>query len=204
MRELLALGSKFVFAVDTVACRCADDSDYRVSVSVRTKEGYGLVLKSKNRYEEQTQTQFSPAVYELYDGETLLQSEPIDFRPHLYRFGELVPYLREAGFTGIKVYSSYQKEIAVDDRSEMFLLNAAEGAKDARKRHCRRETWRAMPFLFDRKCYFRSNKKPIKRTASEGKMLLTRPALAFPLRMPGRGKKVLLLKTPYFIIDNTV
>lgn len=38
-----------------------------------------LVLKSKNYYDVQSQTQFSPSVYELYDGTNLLQREPMDF-----------------------------------------------------------------------------------------------------------------------------
>ena len=36
MKELLAPGGKFVFAVDTVFDRCSEDSDYKVSVSVKT------------------------------------------------------------------------------------------------------------------------------------------------------------------------
>lgn len=38
MKATLAPGGKLVFAVDTVSERCPDDDDYRVSVSVRTKE----------------------------------------------------------------------------------------------------------------------------------------------------------------------
>ena len=39
MKALLHQGGKFVFAVDTVACRSLkNDEDYKVSVSVKTKE----------------------------------------------------------------------------------------------------------------------------------------------------------------------
>lgn len=48
MKELLAPGGKFVFAVDTVFDRCEEDGDYKVNVSVKTKEGYDLLLKGKN------------------------------------------------------------------------------------------------------------------------------------------------------------
>ena len=68
MKELLAPGGKFVFAVD----RCEEDSDYKVNVSVKTKEGYDLILKGKNHYDEKSQTQFSPSIYELYHGAELL------------------------------------------------------------------------------------------------------------------------------------
>ena len=65
MKNLLTVGGKFVFAVDTVFGR-HDDNMYKVCASVKTKEGYELILKMKNRYDEDSQTQFSPSVYELY------------------------------------------------------------------------------------------------------------------------------------------
>ena len=125
MKELLAPGGKFVFAVDTVFDRCEEDSDYKVGVSVKTKEGYDLVLKGKNHYDEKSQTQFSPSVYELYDGDTLLQSETMDFQTHLYRYGEMDEYLKECGFKNAAVYSGYQKEPAVDDKCEMFIYECS-------------------------------------------------------------------------------
>lgn len=125
MREMLAANGRFVFAVDTVADRCADDDDYRVCVSVKTEEGFDLVLKSKNYYDETTQTQYSPGIYELINGTELLQREAMDFQTHLYKYGEMEEYLHEAGFTKIKTYSSFDKTIAVDDRCEMFLFECS-------------------------------------------------------------------------------
>lgn len=72
----------------------------------------------------QQQIQFSPGIYELYDRDKLLKSEHMDFQTHLYKFGEMENYLREAGFTEIKTYSSFEKEIAIDDCCDMFCLNA--------------------------------------------------------------------------------
>lgn len=109
MAELLKPGGKFVFAVEGTGARCRDDEEYKTSVSVRTKEGLDLVLKTKNRYDPETQTQFSPGIYELYDGERLLQSERMDFQTHLYAPGEMDGYLLEAGFGNILVYDSFQK-----------------------------------------------------------------------------------------------
>ena len=40
MKWLLKKGGKFVFAVDTVANRCPDDSDYRTAIAIKTKERY--------------------------------------------------------------------------------------------------------------------------------------------------------------------
>ena len=105
LKELLTPKGKFVFAVDTVADRCSDDIDYKESVSVKTKEEFELILRSKNYYDEQSQTQFSPGIYELYSGTKLLQSETMDFQTHLYKFGEMEQYLKEIGFTNIKTYS---------------------------------------------------------------------------------------------------
>ena len=125
LKEWLLPGGQLVFAVDTVADQCPDASEYKVSVSIKTKEGFDLILKSKNDYDEKSQTQFSPSLYELYDGTELLQSEPMDFQTHLYRFGEMEQYLKEIGFTTVITYSSFSKEIAVDDQCEMFLFECS-------------------------------------------------------------------------------
>ena len=121
LKDLLSQNGKFVFAVDTIADRCKDDSDYQVTVSVKTEQGYDLLLKTKNYYDEQTQTQFSPSVYELYKGTQLLQSETMDFQTHLYKLGEMEKLLREIGFSSIKVYSSFNKDFAIDNKSETLL-----------------------------------------------------------------------------------
>lgn len=125
MKGLLKKGGHFVFAVDTVATRCPEDTDYKVSVSAKTKEGFDLCLKGKNHYDERTHTQYSPSVYELYSGERLLRREWMDFQTHLYELGEMEPCLQEAGFTEIKVYSSFEKEIAQNDQTEMFLYECS-------------------------------------------------------------------------------
>jgi hypothetical protein len=125
LKKLLLPGGKLVFAVDTVADRCPDDSEYNVSVSVKTKEGFDLILKSKNYYDEKSQTQFSPSIYELYNGTELIQSEPMDFQTHLYQFGEMEQYLMEIGFTTIKTYSSFSKDIAIDNNCDMFLFECS-------------------------------------------------------------------------------
>lgn len=125
MKKLLGPGGKFVFAVDTTAEKCPNDSEYKKAVSVKTKEGFELVLKTKNYYEEQSQTQFSPGIYELYQGAKLLQSETMDFQTHLYKAGEMEGYLTEAGFTSIMTYTSFQKEKNVDGQCPMFLFECS-------------------------------------------------------------------------------
>lgn len=122
IKGLLAPAGKFVFAVDTIAAKCLNNDDYETSVSVKMKNGFDLVLKTKNYFDVQQQIQFSPGIYELYDRDKLLKSEHMDFQTHLYKFGEMENYLREAGFTEIKTYSSFEKEIAIDDCCDMFLF----------------------------------------------------------------------------------
>lgn len=122
MRGLLKDGGKFVFAVDTISTRSEEQPEYKPSITVSTKEGYSLVLKGKNHYDEATQTQYGPSIYELWDGGTLLQSEPMDFQLHLYRFGEMEEYLREAGFGKVITYAGFDKTVAADDKGEMFLF----------------------------------------------------------------------------------
>lgn len=125
MKGLLKKGGRFVFAVDTVADRCPDDSDYKTTISVKTKEGFDLILKGKNYYDEKTHTQYSPGIYELYNGTELLQRELMDFQTHLYELGEIEPYLSEIGFTKVNVYSSYDKAIAENNQTEMFLYECS-------------------------------------------------------------------------------
>lgn len=122
---MLTPEGKFVFAVDTVADKCSDDNDYKISVTTKTKEGFDLILKNKNYYDEQSRTQFSPGIYELYNGTELLQSEYMDFQTHLYEFGEMERLLKEIGFTNVKTYSSFSKDVAVDDTCEMFLFECS-------------------------------------------------------------------------------
>lgn len=125
IKEMLTPEGKFVFAVDTVADKCSDDNDYKISVTTKTKEGFDLILKNKNYYDEQSRTQFSPGIYELYNGTELLQSEYMDFQTHLYKFGEMERLLKEIGFTNVKTYSSFSKDVAADDNCEMFLFECS-------------------------------------------------------------------------------
>lgn len=122
LREMLAPEGRLVFAVETMADRCPDDDGYKITASVKTKEGLTLVLKSKNTYDEQTQTQFSPGIYELYDGASLLQREHMDFQTHLYRPAEMEQLLIEAGFKEVNTYSSFQKAAAAGDPGKHFLF----------------------------------------------------------------------------------
>lgn len=125
MKDMLAPSGKFVFAVDTVACRCHEDPEYKIAVSVKTREGYDLLLKNKDHYDELTQTQFSPSLYELYNGNTLLQKELMDFQTHLYRFGELEQLLKQLGFRTVITYSDFNKQVARDEQTEMFLYECS-------------------------------------------------------------------------------
>ena len=103
VRGALRAGGVFAFAVDTVAAREPDSAGYEVGASVKTAEGLA------------TRTQFSPGIYELYDGDRLLRSEPMDFQTHLYGPGEMNRLLREVGFSQVKAYSSFDKAPAAPD-----------------------------------------------------------------------------------------
>ena len=125
IKEILSPKGKFVFSVETIADRCSDDDDYKETVSVKTKEGLELILKSKNYYDKQKQTQFMPGIYELYREGELLQREKMDFQTHLYKFGEMERYLEEVGFVNVKTYSTFSKNNEVDYNSEMFLFECS-------------------------------------------------------------------------------
>lgn len=125
LKEFLMPKGKLVFAVETMADRCPDDKKYEITASAKTKEGFDLILKSKNYYDEEKHIQFSPGIYELYQGERLLEREEMDFQTYLYTFGEMEKYLEEIGFKDVKTYSSFAKELAVDDKCEMFLFECS-------------------------------------------------------------------------------
>ena len=80
-----------------------------------------MTLKTKNFFDIKSQTQFSPGIYELYDGGVLLKSEAMEFQTHLYRYGEMERILKDIGFSNVAVYSSFDKKAALSDRDEMFL-----------------------------------------------------------------------------------
>ena len=84
-----------------------------------------MILKNKNFYDENTQTQFSSSIYELYNEIELLQREEMDFQTHLYQLGEMEQYLQNVGFTNVKVYSSYEKTIAENNQAEMLLYECS-------------------------------------------------------------------------------
>lgn len=125
LKGMLTPNGKLVFAVETMANRCLDD-DYKIVVTAKTKDDFQLILKSKNYYDEQSQTQFSPGIYELYNNEgELILSESMDFQTHLYKLGKMEYYLKEIGFNNVKTYSSFSKSIATDEKIEMFLYECS-------------------------------------------------------------------------------
>lgn len=125
LKSWLAPGGKLVFAVETVADRCPDDTDYREAVAVPMQGGHRIVLRTKNHYDPATQTQYSPGFYELYAGDDLLEREFMDFQMYLYRFGEMEAILAGLDFAAVCTYASFDKHPAVDDSSEMFLFECS-------------------------------------------------------------------------------
>lgn len=123
--KLARAGGKLVFAVETVADRCPDDTDYREAVAVPMQGGHRIVLRTKNHYDPATQTQYAPGFYELYAGDDLLEREFMDFQTHLYRFGEMEAILAGLDFATVCTYASFDKHPAVDDSSEMFLFECS-------------------------------------------------------------------------------
>lgn len=121
MKDYLTVTGKFVFAVATTAAAEKDTFEFNESRSVKTDEGYRLALKLKNYYDKENKIQFSPSLYELYDGEKLLQTEEMDFQIRLYDFGELDQQICRAGFKNIIVYKDFKKTIAQDSSSGMLL-----------------------------------------------------------------------------------
>ncbi|MHC1746786.1 MAG: hypothetical protein AB9856_00180 [Cellulosilyticaceae bacterium] len=76
---------KSSFTAETTANIVPNTKDYLEDSRVKTKEGYDLVLKSKNDYDKHKKILSSLSVYELYDGMNLLCKEEMDFRIELYK-----------------------------------------------------------------------------------------------------------------------
>lgn len=125
IKTLLKKGGIFVFAVDTIVNRCQECAEYKNSISVKTKEGFELLLKEKHYYNKETHIQYSPGIYELYDGVKLLKRESMDFQTRLYELGEMEHELQALGFSEINVYSSYERTIAENNSTEMFLYECS-------------------------------------------------------------------------------
>ena len=70
LKSWLAPGGKLVFAVETVADRCPDDTDYREAVAVPMQGGHRIVLRTKNHYDPATQTQYAPGSMSSMQGMT--------------------------------------------------------------------------------------------------------------------------------------
>lgn len=121
IKGFLKPNGRFVFAVDTIGNQCPDDDDYKITATKKTRDGCELILKTKNHFDAQSQTQFSPGIYELYNQNTLLKQEYMDFQTHLYKFQEMEAYLKEIGFTQVKTYCSFAKNLATSNEDEMFL-----------------------------------------------------------------------------------
>ena len=49
----------------------------------------------------------------------------MDFQTHLYELGELEQHLQGYRFTSVTVYSSYEKVIAKNNHTEMFLYECS-------------------------------------------------------------------------------
>lgn len=121
IRSWLAPGGQFVFSVDTVWARSGEDDAFREAARVTDRDGAELVLKWKNHYDEATQTQFSPSVYQRWQEGVLLEQEQMDFQYHLYRCGEMEALLKQCGFGSIQVYGSWQKAPVPREGAEQLL-----------------------------------------------------------------------------------
>ena len=89
---------------------------------METDEGYELILKTKNHFDVKTQTQYSPGIYELYNQNKLLKKEKMNFQTHLYQYKEMEKILKEIGFKKVFTYSNFNKDVANNDDTEMFLF----------------------------------------------------------------------------------
>lgn len=119
IRKLLAKDGIFVFGVESIYTDIEEIPNYKERCREKTKEGYDLVLKIKQCLDCDSFVLHMPNLYELYDGEKLLQTENMDFRIKLYKNDELDEYLVENGFEILEKYNTYDKK--KDSSSDLIL-----------------------------------------------------------------------------------
>ena len=120
-KRLLSEQGVFVFAVDTVSSAEQGDGALTQTTDQPLEDGKLLRMRMGARYEPATQVQCYPSIYELWQGEELLHSEPMDFQTKLYRLGELDALLAEAGFRSWTVYDRFDKHPAQGDETGTLL-----------------------------------------------------------------------------------
>lgn len=120
MRSMLAPEGVFVFSVDTVGS-VRYSQEPVLDACVDMGRGRTLTLKSAYDFDEKTRVQMAPGLYELWEGETLLRSETMDFRIRLYEVGEMERILGEVGFSSVRTYSSFDKTENLSDDCECFI-----------------------------------------------------------------------------------
>ncbi|MDO5042706.1 MAG: class I SAM-dependent methyltransferase [Slackia sp.] len=120
MRAMLAPQGVFVFSVDTVNSIRRTDEPV-IDAQVDMGPGKTLVLKSTYSFDDEAKVQMAPGLYELWEKETLIRSETMDFRIRLYEMGEMERLLAEAGFSSVRAYSSFEKTEALDNSCECFI-----------------------------------------------------------------------------------
>ena len=80
-----------------------------------------LTLETRYRYDADTQTQHAPGIYTLSDQRCCLRQEEMGFQFHLFRPSEMEPLLQKVGFGKVQVYSSYQRETVLADKTETLV-----------------------------------------------------------------------------------
>lgn len=120
-KQLLKPDGVFVFSADTTESAEPGDGSLRETARVTMPDGKTLLLKMGQRYDAESRIQYYPSVYELWDGQELLQSQTMDFQTRLYRLGELDEELKAAGFSEWKAFGDFQKTPACLQNTQMLL-----------------------------------------------------------------------------------
>lgn len=120
-KQLLKPDGVFVFSADTTESAEPGDGSLRETARVTMPDGKTLLLKMGQRYDAESRIQYYPSVYELWDGQELLQSQTMDFQTRLYRLGELDEELKAAGFSEWKAFCDFQKTPACLQNTQMLL-----------------------------------------------------------------------------------
>lgn len=122
IRSLLKPGGIFAFGVDTLRERQLDPPAYQLGACVSLDSERSLMLEIENTYIEQSRTQLSFGIYKLWHRGRVVRQEEMDFRTHLYDFGEMEALLHAKRFKDVMTYRDYAKSAALDASSATFLF----------------------------------------------------------------------------------
>jgi len=113
-------GGTLVLEIDTIASEAETEPVWREQ-SFTCEDGSVIAVQMKSVFDVQTQLYEAISVYSLTKNGVVLAVEQERFQQYVFRHDELDGLLRQVGFTDIKKYKNYAKELAIDENEPALI-----------------------------------------------------------------------------------